>query len=427
MPDDLFVPPEVTPLLEGATPLALARIERGLTAALGETYLIRTTRGIVVATRDSRMKPLRRLALDPGRPVTADETHVSLTTDDGRTHTLPLPLFGGDEVRALVAADAPATRRTERVAERVADTVGHGAVRNPRRASPLPEVGDRSEAPPKPPTAPVPGFGAVPVAFLAFFVTLALTVTPVLLADTHPSGKAVAVLGDIGISLFVARAVHRAARRDAARTLLASAPDAPDPNRADEDEDDEGAVEDATDNALHRRAFAGDLDAVRALLDAGVSLDSRDDDGETALHAAATGEADVVQLLLERGADAGARDANGVTPIHRSADMGDVECIDLLVAAGADVNARDAEGRTPLHHAARSDAGLIRALIGHGALLEATDASGSTPLHVAATYGEDEEVRALLNAGANRHAVDAEGQTPADLATSAACRAALVE
>jgi hypothetical protein len=63
--------------------------------------------------------------------------------------------------------------------------------------------------------------------------------------------------------------------------------------------------------ALVRAAESGRTTVVTLMLDLGLSLDARGDDGATALHAAAySGSADTVQLLLARGADVEARDAN---------------------------------------------------------------------------------------------------------------------
>ena len=67
---------------------------------------------------------------------------------------------------------------------------------------------------------------------------------------------------------------------------------------------------------LHRAAYSGDVDAVKALLAAGVDADARDENGMTPLHGAALeGHVDVVKMLVAAGADVGAMDKNGVTPV----------------------------------------------------------------------------------------------------------------
>jgi ankyrin repeat protein len=61
--------------------------------------------------------------------------------------------------------------------------------------------------------------------------------------------------------------------------------------------------------ALVRAAEQGNLSAVTLMLDLGIPIETRNDDGATALHAAAyAGSAATLRLLLERGADIEARD-----------------------------------------------------------------------------------------------------------------------
>jgi hypothetical protein len=61
--------------------------------------------------------------------------------------------------------------------------------------------------------------------------------------------------------------------------------------------------------ALVDAAGHGQVEAVRRMLDAGLSLDARGQDGATPLHAAAgSGSAELVRLLLDRCADLRARD-----------------------------------------------------------------------------------------------------------------------
>ena len=61
--------------------------------------------------------------------------------------------------------------------------------------------------------------------------------------------------------------------------------------------------------ALVESVALGDTAIVRALLDAGVDVDSRRGDGATALHLAAfDGNAELVEELLARGADLSLRD-----------------------------------------------------------------------------------------------------------------------
>lgn len=73
--------------------------------------------------------------------------------------------------------------------------------------------------------------------------------------------------------------------------------------------------------ALVGAAERGDTDAVALMLDLGLPIEARGDNGATALHAAAhAGSADTVQLLLDRGANLEARDTTwSSTPLEWAA------------------------------------------------------------------------------------------------------------
>ena len=90
-------------------------------------------------------------------------------------------------------------------------------------------------------------------------------------------------------------------------------------------------------------AERGDAIRVRALIAAHASLDSRDNEGRTALVVAAgsdqKGSLDCVRQLIAAGADVNASDDDGTTPLMEAAS-GHLDSVKALIAAGADVNAR---------------------------------------------------------------------------------------
>jgi len=106
---------------------------------------------------------------------------------------------------------------------------------------------------------------------------------------------------------------------------------------------------------LHAAAFSGSVACIEKLLAAGATIDMKNNDGDTALHIAASlvaaslGHIDAVKKLLEKKADVNATQKDGYTPLHVAAFSGSVACIETLLAAGAHINAIDKDKDTPLH------------------------------------------------------------------------------
>jgi len=94
---------------------------------------------------------------------------------------------------------------------------------------------------------------------------------------------------------------------------------------------------------------ADDVEALRALLDAGADPNAESNDaGRTALFYA---KQDALTLLLERGASPNAQDSLGKTPLIYRADApggDDVEALCVLLDWGADMELEDNTGNTAL-------------------------------------------------------------------------------
>ena len=107
---------------------------------------------------------------------------------------------------------------------------------------------------------------------------------------------------------------------------------------------------------IHDASGAGEvsLEKVKSLLKADPKLvESKDDQGKTALHwAASAGRKDIVLALLGTGANKDAKDDQGCTPLHEAAKEDKPEVVSLLAAKGADRNVSDDRGWTAMHHAA---------------------------------------------------------------------------
>lgn len=141
---------------------------------------------------------------------------------------------------------------------------------------------------------------------------------------------------------------------------------------------------------LYRAALAGNLAAVRLLLDRGVDVNNHNDDNRwtVLMVAAAQPEPDIVAALLAAPEiDPNARDDLGATALHLVAERGHQDVAARLTAHPAiEVNAKDQLRRTPLVVAAFADrAGVVQQLLEHPATdVNLVDRDRQTALHWAA-------------------------------------------
>src|SRR5262249_34555523 len=228
------------------------------------------------------------------------------------------------------------------------------------------------------------------------------------------------------------------------------------------------SVQDAND--LVESIRKGNLKEVERLLAAGVDVNDKNKDGDTALAVAAgayRGSDQIVELLLAKGASVDERslggsstwvdiafgfheapmpsysfrcgnsigpmaeaylkaDWIGVTPLLAAASAGNTRTVERLLARGADKEARTFEGATPLMLATiANDVESMRMLIVKGADSNATAKKGQTSLMLASWSdrqsigAERKAARLLIDSGANVNAQDDEGQSALSGAASA--------
>jgi ankyrin repeat protein len=171
----------------------------------------------------------------------------------------------------------------------------------------------------------------------------------------------------------------------------------------------------AADDVLVRAAAAGDIPAIRALLQQGHDVDARAGDGSTALHWAVRAEdMETIDALLRAGAHATVANALGVTPAYVAAEQGNAAILRRLLAAGADVKTTDASGETLLMAAVRAgNADAVDLLLERGAAVNAGDPQlGHTALMWAARRNDTAIMKRLLARGAEVDARTRAGEKP---------------
>ena len=202
---------------------------------------------------------------------------------------------------------------------------------------------------------------------------------------------------------------------------------------------------------IHDAAAAGDLDKVKALLEADPDLlESGDQWNHTPLQkACGSFQLDVAYYLIDKGANVNARNMYGYSVLC-SAMNEDPKCIELvkrLIEHGADVKMRQGDYASPIHSAVRcNNPEVVKLLIEHGAnpnansdygtplqkqLLNRIDPNervlkclvengaraleysfGNTDLHLAAMVGFADVCAALVNSGADINAKNEYNRTP---------------
>jgi ankyrin repeat protein len=128
--------------------------------------------------------------------------------------------------------------------------------------------------------------------------------------------------------------------------------------------------------------------------------------------AARNADPEAVRALLQKGVNVNTAEADGTTALHWASHRDDVASADLLIRAGAKVNAANDLGATPLWTASlNGSAAMVRRLLQAGANPNAALLLGETPVMVASRSGNAEVVEQLLAKGANVNARAARGQT----------------
>lgn len=150
-------------------------------------------------------------------------------------------------------------------------------------------------------------------------------------------------------------------------------------------------------------ADQGQVAVLRQVREKNISVDTKDEEGRTALsRAAENGREAVVRFLLNKGADIESKSKIGHTPLLWAAENGHERVVQILLDGGADIEARGQRDATALLCATRNEHNAVaRLLIDRGANVMVKDAFRATPLLHAAQGGCELVVRLLLDKGAD--------------------------
>ena len=161
----------------------------------------------------------------------------------------------------------------------------------------------------------------------------------------------------------------------------------------------------------HGYAYSANVDALRQLLEAGMSPDARYDGRTPLQHVCFTGIDDAgdrvgcVKLLIDAGADLEATDNVRYTPLHCAAVTIRPKLLSLLIQAGVNVEAVDRYANaTALHDAASSSergvVDCVELLLAAGADIDARTFSGRRPFDIALEHNSRRAWPLFLRAGA---------------------------
>ena len=172
--------------------------------------------------------------------------------------------------------------------------------------------------------------------------------------------------------------------------------------------------------ALISAVTTGDTETVIDLLDGGVPVDTKGNDGVSLLHrAAGGGHVSTVRLLIRKRCDVDSVDCRGLTPLHWAATNGQTMAVRELIRNGAAKSVDAGEFGTPFHQAAKKGhVETVVAMLEEGCPISTVNNVGATVLHYAAEGGHVEMVNELVVRGCDVNAVKANGCTPLHLAAA---------
>ena len=156
--------------------------------------------------------------------------------------------------------------------------------------------------------------------------------------------------------------------------------------------------------------------AATDLVTAGASTCPLTHTRQSAAHLAAANKMPkLLKVLVETGVDIQARDENGQTALHLAAEAGHETCASTLVSAKCNVSCQDSQGHNALHLAASNrHSRIVEVLLKSAQAKKASqglDNDQRCALHCASAVGDIKSVKDLVARGTAKmlHAVDVDG------------------
>lgn len=150
------------------------------------------------------------------------------------------------------------------------------------------------------------------------------------------------------------------------------------------------------------------------LIDKGANINAKNEIGATPLYFA-TKDFDLTQRLIVKGANVNIRAFGDFTPLHQVSFSGNLKVAKLLIDHGADPNANGING-TILHEIIyrklESGTEMAKLLLEGGAKINQKFSYGNTELHLAALNDCADIIPLLVKHGADVNAVNEYGHTP---------------
>lgn len=162
---------------------------------------------------------------------------------------------------------------------------------------------------------------------------------------------------------------------------------------------------------------SGSISIVRTLVEAGASIDDKDDDGNTALMLAINSDKhifDIIKYFVDSSANVNLQYKQGMSCLSKALMTGKNELVKPLLEAGADVNHNDVRGRGALSNAVATEKcslETIKALVEAGAVVDNIDTEGKTALFAAIARDNKEITQYLVSCGASVHTRGKDGMT----------------